>query len=229
MPKGVFPELDETLFGADPPEPLTQDEFTGPIAGEDAAYFVKSLSEVEVRPIEERWANAMGSGAPAETEHMDVSWIALPNETSGSESPLPTADEVLERLEDENFDDVAMEIGGGSGPQGWVPKGAYLDLDEAIFGPQPLAQGEVSRPITGQNATYIVTALSDVDVRPLDDDWLPGLKEQALQKWIQDQWALGRLEGWVEIHTDSEQYRWVVEQYNKSVREEQEEAQGQGN
>ena len=74
-----------------------------------------------------------------------------------------------------------------------------------------------------------MTALSDVDVRPLDDAWLPGLKEQALQKWIQDQWALGRLEGWVEIHTDSEQYRWVVEQYNKSVREEQEEAQGQGN
>ena len=229
VPKGVFPELDETLFGADPPEPLTQDEFTGPIVGEDAVYFVQSLSEVEVRPVEERWANAMGPGAPAETEHMDVSWIALPNETSGSESPPPTAEEVLQRLEAEDFADVAMEIGGDSGPQGWLPKGAYPDLDVAIFGPQPLAQSEVSRPITGQNATYIVTVLSDVDVRPLDDDWLPGLKEQALQKWIQDQWALGRLEGWVEIHTDSEQYRWVVEQYNKSVREEQEEAQGQGN
>jgi hypothetical protein len=32
----------------------------------------------------------------------------------------------------------------------------------------------------------------------------------------------------VEVHTDSEKYKWVVEQYAKSVREEQE-AQPEGN
>ena len=220
LPKRVFPELDEALFGADPPEPLPEGEVSGPIATKDGIYFVKSLSDVEVREVDEQWADTSSVQAE-ETEHMEISWIQLPSESTDVEA-------IAERLQLEEFDDVAGEIGGGSGPQGWVPLGAYTGLDEAIFGPQPLKVGEVSAPITGENATFILTATAGPEVREIDAGWLTGLKNQALQEWIDQQWALGRQEGWVEVHTDSEKYKWVVEQYAKSVREEQE-AQPEGN
>ena len=89
--------------------------------------------------------------------------------------------------------------------------------------------GEVSEPITGENATFIVTVLDGPEVREIEEQWLSGLKEEALQNWINEQWALGRQEGWVEVHTNSEQYRWVVDQYNKSVQEELEEQRAEGN
>jgi hypothetical protein len=212
--------LDEALFGADPPEPLPEGEVSGPIATKDGIYFVKSLSDVEVREVDEQWADTSSVQAE-ETEHMEISWIQLPSESTDVEA-------IAERLQSEEFDDVASEIGGGSGPQGWVPLGAYTGLDEAIFGPQPLKVGEVSAPITGENATFILTATAGPEVMEIDAGWLTGLKNQALQEWIDQQWALGRQEGWVEVHTDSEKYKWVVEQYAKSVREEQE-AQPEGN
>ena len=216
IPKGVFPELDETLFGADPPEPLAEGEVSSPVVTRGITYIVKSLSLVEMREVDEKYPDLLEGETPVEVEHMEVSWIEL---TDGSPDP----DDVLERLDTEDFQDVAEDIGGASGYKDWVPLGAYPQLDDTIFGPQPLGVGDVSKPITGDTATFILTVLGGPEVRELDEDWLPGLKEQALQKWIQDQWALGRQEGWVEVYTDSDQYKWVVDQYNKSVQEEQQE------
>ena len=48
---------------------------------------------------------------------------------------------------------------------GWVPKGAYLELDDALYGPRPLRIGEISAPIIGQNATYILTVIAGPEVR----------------------------------------------------------------
>jgi hypothetical protein len=169
-----------------------------------------------MREVDEKYSDLLEGETPVEVEHMEVSWIEL---TDGSQDP----DDVLEQLDTEDFEDVAEDIGGASGYKDWVPLGAYPQLDDTIFGPQPLGVGDVSKPITGDTATFILTVLGGPEVRELDEDWLPGLKEQALQKWIQDQWALGRQEGWVEVYTDSDQYKWVVDQYNKSVQEEQQE------
>ena len=215
VPRGAYPDIDRAVFGADPPEPLPDGRYSV-VEGEDGSYVVKSLSAVEVRDVDEQWADVLGEGSPEQTQHMQISLIELPENSAD-------ADRIVERLESEEFADVALDAGGDSGDKGWVPLGAFPQLDDVIFGPQPLKVGETSDPITGDTATFIVKVLDGPEVMEIKPKWLNGLKDQTLQRWINEQWALGRQEGWVEVHTNSEQYRWVVEQYNKSVLEERQE------
>ena len=165
----------------------------------------------------------LGERIPERLDHAEVSWVQLPRTSPDLENPPPAYQDILERLSIEEFADVAAEVGGGSGYQGWVPRGAYPFLDDTLFGTEdeePLAAGEFSEPIISEDATYIVKSLTDIEARRVEDKWLNGLKQQALQTWINEQWALGRQEGWLEVYTNSGQYGWVVDQYNKSVYEE---------
>ena len=218
VPRGAYPDIDTAVFGADPPSHLLEGDY-GVVEGDEATYVVRSMSLVEVRDVDEQWAEQVGE---EQAMHMQISLIVLPENSAD-------ADRLIERLATEDFDDVAVDGAEGTGNKGWVPLGAYPELDDVIFGPQPLKVGGVSEPITGENATFIVTVLDGPEVREIEEQWLSGLKEEALQNWINEQWALGRQEGWVEVHTNSEQYRWVVDQYNKSVQEELEEQRAEGN
>ena len=217
VPRGAYPDIDTAVFGADPPTPLLEGDFSV-VEGEETTYVVKSLSAVEVREVDEQWVEVVDG---EEAMHMQISLIVLPENEAD-------ADRLLERLATEEFEDVAIDGAEGTGDRGWVPLGAYPDLDNVIFGAQPLKVGEYTEPITGDNATFIVKALNGPEVREIDEQWLPGLEERTLQRWINEQWALGRQDGWVEVHTDSEKYRWVVDEYRKSVQEEQQE-QAQAN
>ena len=212
VPRGAYPDIDAAVFGADPPMPLLEGDYRV-VEGEEATYVVKSLSGVEVRDVDEQWAEKAGAG---EAMHMQISLIVLPeNEADG--------ERLVERLRTEEFEDVALDGAEGTGEKGWVPLGAYPELDDVIFGPQPLKVGEYTEPITGDDATFIVKALDGPEVMEIEEQWLPGLEERALQRWINEQRALGTRDGWVEVHTDSEKYRWVVDEYRKSVQEEQQE------
>ena len=52
--KGVFPQLDETLFGRGGKEPIPHNEISDPISTSDANYIVKVVAGPEVREIDDR-------------------------------------------------------------------------------------------------------------------------------------------------------------------------------
>ena len=66
--------------------------------------------------------------------HMQISLIVLPENSADAER-------LIERLATEDFNDVAVDAAEGTGDKGWVPLGAYPELDDVIFGPQPLKGG----------------------------------------------------------------------------------------
>ena len=156
---------------------------------------------------------ALGTNIPKRSVHVIIGWILIPHDIPDPKNPPPKPADVIERLRTDEFASVARDVGGGSGYQGWVPKGAYPHLDDALFGPRPLAVGEVSEPIAGEYFTYIVTVLDGPQVREIDDDWVFGLAEQALQDWIDDRRVSGLREGWIELYPNTGEYRWAASKY----------------
>ena len=195
VPRGAYPDLDQTLFGPDPPEPLAEGTYSNVLVGTDAIYVVKSLSAVEVRDVGAEWVDVLVDGGPVEREHMQISLIAVPLESDDGEEQQQAANDLLERLKAEGFEVVAADIGGDSGEKGWVPLGAYPELDEAIFGPQPLKAGEVSDPITGESATFIVTVLDGPEIREIEEVWLSSLKEAGVAEVDKGAVGLGAARG----------------------------------
>ena len=163
---------------------------------------------------------ALSDRIPTHVDHTNISWIQVPHEVPDPDNPPPTPEDILKRLGTENFAALAGEIGGGSGPMGWVPKGAYLELDDALYGPRPLRIGEISAPIIGQNATYILTVIAGPEVRELDEMWFGPFKEQLFEEWISQQWESGQQDGWLSLHAGHEQYRWVADYYQHILEEE---------
>ena len=164
--------------------------------------------------------DVLGESLPKRLEHVNVSWIRIPNAPPPTGNPPPTPSEIYERLRTEDFNAVAYDVGGGSAQPGWVPRGAYPELDSTLFGPEGLSPGYFSGPVIGEDFTYILTITGNPEVRQLDEVWVDSLKEHALEDWISDQWEMGQNDGWLSVHSGSHLYDWVAQFYRHIAEEE---------
>ena len=170
---------------------------------------------------------ALGDQIPEEVEHVEVNWISLPVGVAvDPENPPPTAPEIVERLEVEEFNLVAREVTADTrfdadrdGYIGWVPRGAFPERDKVLFGTveEPLALGEIGDPIYAQDGTFIIQVLAGPEERPIEVLMKEQLKDSTLDEWIAIQRTIGAREGWLEINFDSSLYAWVAEQIRRSA------------
>ena len=155
------------------------------------------------------------SSIPSPLEQVEVEWIKL--EQDGPADP----DEVHNRLEREEFGQVAAEVNtpdGFTDPEGyvgWVPRDAFPEINDVLFGNpdrgrEALAVDEISDPIFAQEGVYILHKLAGPEQRPLrgfedlfamDDEALQGLapeERQALTRElrIRSKLAQIRVEEW---------------------------------
>ncbi len=136
------------------------------------------LSEEEYRTLVEedllrnQLALLLDSAMPERMEQVETGWIRL--QPDGPVDPQAVRD----RLVRENFAAVAAEVhipdgfSDRNGYAGWVPKEAFPDLDDTLFGNpernrEPLAVGAISDPVYGQEGVYIVQLISGPEERPL--------------------------------------------------------------
>jgi parvulin-like peptidyl-prolyl isomerase len=172
---------------------------------------------VEEQILEGQLMVLLGSSIPEKPETVAVEWIRLEN--GGAVVPQ----EVRDRLDNEEFAAVAAEVGqpvgfaNQNGYVGWVPKGAFPDLDEVLFGneaekKEPLKVGEISAPITTQDGVYIIHKLSEPIEHELTDLMRLKLNREMVEDWKNDQLSRGSNEGWVKINFDSDRYAWVADQ-----------------
>ena len=123
----------------------------------------------------------------------------------------------------ENFAKVASEVGTSAGFAdqqgyvGWVPKGAFPDLDHALFGDDerdrpPLAIGEISGPLFTQDGVYIARILSGPEDREFTFKMHNKLNGELVTKWQNDEQAKGADEGWLRMNFNSKLYSWVADQ-----------------
>ena len=185
---------------------------------------VNLTDEVYRRIVEEsihrqQLAIFVSRNIPETPEQVEVEWIRL--EYDGPVS----SDEVRARLDEEDFADVAAEVGvpaglanRAGGYVGWVPQGAFPEFDELLFGDEErevaaLEEGGISDPqFTTQDGIFIIHKLSEPEEQELAPLMRRKLIIEMVANWQDDQLSQGSNDGWLKINFDSDRYAWVAEQ-----------------
>ncbi len=158
------------------------------------------------------------STVPETAEQVDVGWIRI-----GLQDNTVDPREVRERLDEEEFANVAAEVGqsagfaGFDGYVGWIPEGAFPDLDPVIYGDpeneeEALAVGGISEPVFLQEGVYIIHKISGPEERELEPIMQVKVANELVEKWRNEQLSAGSKEGWLKINFDSDRYAWVADQ-----------------
>ena len=188
-----------------------------------------SLTDSEFRVIVkeqlalQQLAQMLSRTIPETVEHVEVEWIRA--DIDGRSDVAA----VRRRLGDEagvggeDFAKVASEVGVSAGFAdqqgyvGWVPKGAFPDLDDVLFGDavndkESLPIGEISGPLFTQDGVYIVRKLSGPEDREFTLKMRSKLNGELVTKWQNDEQAKGADEGWLKMNFNSKWYSWVADQ-----------------
>ena len=181
----------------------------------------------------------LGEEVPLVGRHVEVHWIKLPSQidasTAGSQPPAPEV--IRARLNKEDFADLAREVSSDlvfadrKGYVGWLPQGAFPDLDQFLFGSddrEPVALDEVTPPIVTREGTYILKVTAGPEEREVSAIMYAQLKEERLKEWLSDEVSVGGGEGWFELKWNSDLYAWVVKQVSQAAPRTTAPAGGQG-
>ena len=170
----------------------------------------------------------LGRTIPETAEQVEVEWIRVDIdgrvEVSGVRRRLGSE----ETGSGEEFAKVAGEVGVSagfadqSGYVGWVPKGAFPDLDDTLFGNEQreierLAVGEISPPIFSQDGIYIVHLLTGSTEREFSNRMRTKLNIELVTNWQNEQQLKGANEGWLRMNFNSKWYAWVADQVQLSA------------
>ncbi len=181
------------------------------------------LSDGEYRVIIEEDLSVRGLAAMLSQDiedpqqQVEIQWIQLPLDSE----IFPN--DVVKRLENEDFNRVAQELNapsqfaGSDGYVGWVPQGAFPELDDAIFGNEedatdPQAPGTVSEPIFTNDGFYLIKVLSGAEEHELTNIMGSKLLRELVVSWQQDALASGTSQGIVRMNFNSRLYEWVADQ-----------------
>ena len=156
-------------------------------------------------------------------EHVEVRWIRLPVDPQEAGSSELQPDQVVRRLEVEPFEVVAREISRSagyadqSGYVGWVPKGAFPNLDLLLHGDEELGTaaleaGEMSQPSYTRDGIFIVDKLAGPEERQVDDRMRVKLALELTEDWKDQALQEGSANGTVKMKFNSTFYDWVVDQ-----------------
>ena len=181
------------------------------------------LSDADFREIvEEQLAQrALALSLAQEIEpiqpHVEVQWIQIP-----MDGEILIGD-VAQRLANEDFTRVAQELNSANqfadpnGYVGWVPKGAFPDLDDYLYGNEEdeiaaLKPGLVSGPIFTADAHYLLKVLAAAEDRELNNTMGQKLLQENVLLWQREALVAGTTAGTVRMNFNSRLYDWVTNQ-----------------
>ena len=165
----------------------------------------------------------LGQDVESPQEHVEVRWIRLPIDPQEAGASELQPEQVARRLEVEPFEVVAREVSRSagyaneSGYVGWVPKGAFPNLDPLLYGDEELgtaalAPGELSRPFYARDGIFIVEKLAGPEEREIDDRIRIKLTLEVAEDWKDEALQEGTANGTVKMNFNSRLYEWVADQ-----------------
>ena len=183
---------------------------------------------VEERLQQTELFGRMLASLPEEAPQVELQAVVMGLESTAA----PEA--VRERLAlGQDFGTVSREVSASDGYVGWVPEGAFPDLDPYLFGkaceadddspdcvetnsgrrkPPLLEPGDISPPIYQDDSIFIIQAIGDAETRELEPPMRFQMASALVDQWKDDQLKQGSDEGWVKINFDSNRYAWVTDQ-----------------
>ncbi len=170
----------------------------------------------------------LGRTIPETTEQVEVEWIRSEIEGRIDVGAIRARLGSEKTGGGEEFVKVAGEVGipagfaDRTGYVGWVPEGAFPELDGALFGDEerdipPLEVGEISGPIFTQNGIYIVRLLTGPTDRDFSNQMRNKLNVELVTKWQTDEQIRGANAGWLRMNFNSKWYAWVADQVRLSA------------
>ena len=149
--------------------------------------------------------------------HVEIQWIQLPLDGD------VLVQDVVRRLENEDFTRIAQELNissqfsDGGGYVGWVPKGAFPDFDDFLFGNEqeglePVESGLIAEPIFTNDAYFILNVLSSAKDQNLTRLMGNKLLRESMNSWQRDALVKGTESGDVRMNFNSKLYEWVTDQ-----------------
>ena len=144
----------------------------------------------------------VGQEVPSLAESVYVHWIRVSDEA--------VASEVVGRLEaGEDFIGLAREYNQDTvwanhdGEVGWVPRGAFVELEETLFS---IEHGVVSHPLRSRAGVHMLKVTDGPAIVEVNDNMREILKTRALENWLDEQ----RESNSVVVNFDSDDYDWVI-------------------
>ncbi len=159
--------------------------------------------------LRDKLLTMLSAQIPRVQEQVYVHWISLSDES--------TVSEVQTQLKaGKAFDSLARiymsndSYADDNGEVGWVPKGAFPLLDDALFS---LAKDTVSEPISDPPNTYFIKVTDGPTLTDVSPKMLDVLETQALQKWLDDQLKQNE----VIVSFGSTEYAWVFDKIRELI------------
>ncbi|MEE8443306.1 MAG: SurA N-terminal domain-containing protein [Dehalococcoidia bacterium] len=163
-----------------------------------------SLLRTEIREL-------MSDQVPAVEEQVYAHWLRVADEET-----LVTVQGEVDN--GKSLDQLARiySIGGpyadDDGVVGWVPRGAFPDLDDELFS---VEHDVISGPIISTQGVYyyFVKVTDGPELLEVSDEMREVLKTRIFEKWLNDE----RESGAVSVNFTSYEYEWVVNKVQEAL------------
>ena len=139
---------------------------------------------------------------PSLEESVYVHWIRVADDE--------TMIQVEERLQaGEEFDALARELNQDStyadfnGEVGWVPRGAFVELEEVLFS---IERDTLSEALTSRAGVHILKVTDGPELHEIAEKMRDVLKTRAVEEWLNAE----RQSNFVNVDFGSAEYEWVV-------------------
>ncbi len=164
---------------------------------------------VRVQLYREVLRQELAASIPPEAEQVEIAWIVLPRDFEETNA-------VFGLLEaGEPFENVARSLNTERyftdpttpGYVGWVPRGAFPQLDRYLFDAS-VGAGSLIGPVYSPDGIYIINVAGGPAVREVESDKMLGqLREESVRQWVQEEWQQQE----VTLRFTSEDSTWVID------------------
>ena len=176
---------------------------------------VTQFSDAEYREIVKgdllraQIAELMSERVPTVGEQVFVHWLRITGED--------VLEQVQQRLEDGDELDKLFRIyvrgdafADDDGEVGWIPRGAFPDMDDVLF---TVEHDIISEPIRTGRGIYLVKVTDGPELRDINEKMRDVLKTRALQDWLVEEIRNSEVSGTFGLA----EYEWVVRKSLESV------------
>jgi len=159
--------------------------------------------------VADKISSQMAEAIPNQANHVEVYWILIP---FGDNYQEPK--QMLEQGKD--FATVCQQYNSDTTYAdencyvGWVPEGAFPNLDETLFSIEH--DTVVSAPISTTDGTYFLKVVGGPEVRDISDTMKYKLDLEAYSSWVDGLWDEYRANNAIRLIYNSERDAWARQQ-----------------
>ena len=170
---------------------------------------------VRLSLLQAKARDLMKDRVPAVEEQVYVEWIVLDRNREAVQQDIETIQRRINE-EGEEFGTLARLFSidkkntDNDGLVGWVPRGAFPDLDETLFS---LEHSTLSEPVFTQEGYYFIRVTDGPETRDVSEEMQEQLKRSVYNQWLLD---LRRAND-IEVAFGSEEYAWLVRKVRESL------------